>query len=147
MFLSVSVNFFYCFCLFLSDSVSFCWFLVQISVDICIEYYCISPKYARICPKYDWISPKYDFNCPKYEWIWYLFQPYGSGTTRSPGLVFYLYNKTLLTLSCDKFDWKITCLGMGTIILEYINWILKVQWHQKVLICNMMKNVYIAQRS
>ena len=38
----------------------------------------IFPKYYLICYWYDWI-------CPKYDRFWFLIQPYGSVTIRSPG--------------------------------------------------------------
>ena len=81
--LSVSV----CFCLFLFMSgnfsqflFGFCLFLsvlVQIPLPSCHLYQCICPKYDLKCPKYDWIFPPH---------------PYGSGSTRSPGLVFLFFS-------------------------------------------------------
>ena len=87
LFLSVSVYFWQ----FLSASFCFCPFLsvsIPLSVQSCLKYYSSCLKYDWICPNYDWISPKYNWTCPTYDWYWFLCQPYWSGITRSPGLVF-----------------------------------------------------------
>ena len=104
-FLSVSVSF----CLFLPGSFCFCQFLsvsVNISVPSCHKYYCICPKYDWICPKYDWSSPIYDWNCYKYVWIWFLFQPYGSGTSRSTGRFSFCISFLCITVSPDHLITK-----------------------------------------